>query len=35
VQAVKVDNPGIGDDGATRFAAIAANWYCPEQLGAQ
>ncbi len=35
VQAVENDNPGIGDDGATRFAAIAANWYCPEQLGAQ
>jgi hypothetical protein len=35
VQAVKSDNPGISDDTATRFAAIAANWYCPEQLGAQ
>jgi hypothetical protein len=35
VQAVKSDNPGISDDGATRFAAIAANWYCPDQLGAQ
>ena len=35
VQAVKIDNPGISDDGATRFAAIAANWYCPEQLGTQ
>ncbi|MGC2652543.1 MAG: DUF732 domain-containing protein [Mycobacterium sp.] len=35
VQAVKTDNPGFSDDGATRFAAIAANWYCPDQLGVQ
>ena len=35
VQAVKSDNPGISDDTATRFAAIAANWYCPDQLGTQ
>jgi Protein of unknown function (DUF732) len=35
VQAVEIDNPGMGDDGATRFAVIAANWYCPDQIDAQ
>ncbi len=35
VQAVKTDNPGFTDEGATRFAAIAANWYCPAELGTQ
>ena len=35
VQAVKNDNPGISDEGATRFAVIAANWYCPTQINTQ
>lgn len=35
VEAVENDNPGIGSEGATRFAVIAANWYCPDQINAQ
>lgn len=35
LQAVKNDNPGISDEGATRFAVIAANWYCPDQINTQ
>ncbi|ORB87368.1 hypothetical protein B1987_08585 [Mycobacterium kansasii] len=32
VQQVKIQNPPIDLDAASRFAVIAAKYYCPEQL---
>lgn len=32
LQEVKRDNPGLSLDGASQFAALAANSYCPQQL---
>ncbi|BCI85962.1 DUF732 domain-containing protein [Mycobacterium kansasii] len=32
VQQVKIQNPPIDLDTASRFAVIAAKYYCPEQL---
>jgi hypothetical protein len=35
VKAVQAQNPGLSADNAAKFAAIAANVYCPNALGAK
>jgi len=32
VDELKSENPGLSDDHATSFLAIAAKYYCPQQL---
>jgi hypothetical protein len=34
VKSVQAQNPGLSADNAAKFAAIAANVYCPNALGA-
>lgn len=34
VKTVQAQNPGLSADNAAKFAAIAANVYCPNALGA-